>query len=96
MRHGQNPKGVFTSLVDEAVGELGEHEFADVFGDLQGSSGVLPDARESGINLVCEDQSKTRALALVVVDGVIELTTSVRVNLQHPRHLRRALASAMT
>jgi hypothetical protein len=45
MRHGQNPKGVFTSLVDEAVRELGEHELADVVGDLQGSSGVLPDAR---------------------------------------------------
>lgn len=78
MRHGQNPEGVFTSLMDEAVREHGEHELADVVGDLRRSSEALPDARESGINLVCEDQSKTKALALVVVDGVIELTTSVR------------------
>jgi hypothetical protein len=96
MCHGQNPQGVFTSLVDEAVREFGEHELANILGDLQADVGVPSDPRKSGINFVREDQTETRALALVVVDSVVELTTGVGVNPQPVRHLRRALASAMT
>ena len=94
--HRQNPQAVVACLVDEAVRELGEHELANSFGDLQTSVRVLSDPRESGIDFVREDQTKTRALMLVVVDSLVELTTGVGVNPQLVRHLRRARASAMT
>lgn len=78
MRHSQNHQTVFTTLVDEAVWELGKHESAGTLRDLRSSVRILTNTGEPGVDLVREDQPQTRALALVVVDGVVELATAFR------------------
>ena len=96
MRQRENHQAVFAILVDETVWELGKHEPAGTFRDLWSGVRILTNTGKADVDLVREDQTQTRALALVVVDSVVELATGFGVDPQLVRHLRRALASAMT
>ena len=96
MGDGENPHEVTAELIDQRVGESREHELSDVPSDQWRGVWVHADAREPGFDLVRELGAKTWTLVLEVVDGVVELTTRVGVKPKLLRHLRRALASAMT